>query len=229
MREEVKVCQSAHFVTLTYDNEHVPENYNLEKTDLQKFFKRLRKRIPHKIKYYAVGEYGSETQRPHYHIILFNLSLYGEKAIQVVNDTWGLGGIHIGEVNDKSINYVTKYVIQKQSEEYEVPPFAVMSKRPAIGFDYIEKRKKWHKNGSKFYYQQNAEKKRLPRYYREKIFSKMESQIHAVSVETKVSESIEKMMDEYEKSYGNRWKGDFEAKQDFDRKVRATLKNDKLK
>ena len=44
----------------------------LQKSDLQKFFKRLRKKTHEKISYYAVGEYGDNTQRPHYHIILFN-------------------------------------------------------------------------------------------------------------------------------------------------------------
>ena len=67
---------SALFVTLTYDDEKVPKTASglmtLQKSDLQKFFKRLRKKTHEKISYYAVGEYGDKTQRPHYHIILFN-------------------------------------------------------------------------------------------------------------------------------------------------------------
>lgn len=78
-QQELKVSDSAHFVTLTY--EQPPHTLGtgmmtLYKPDLQNFFKRLRK-IPREysskpIRYYAVGEYGSENRRPHYHIILFN-------------------------------------------------------------------------------------------------------------------------------------------------------------
>jgi len=56
----------------------------LKKTDIQKFFKRLRKchGKKHKsIKYYAVGEYGGQTLRPHYHIVIFNADInYFERA-----------------------------------------------------------------------------------------------------------------------------------------------------
>jgi len=67
---------SALFITLTYDTEYVPITSNgymsLDIKDLQKFFKRLRKLTNEKLKYYAVGEYGSTKMRPHYHIILYN-------------------------------------------------------------------------------------------------------------------------------------------------------------
>ena len=61
------------FITLTYDDEHLPKDSSLVKRDLQLFFKRLRKRYPgHLIRYFAAGEYGDNTARPHYHAILFN-------------------------------------------------------------------------------------------------------------------------------------------------------------
>ena len=61
------------FLTLTFNEEHMPENRSINKRDLQLFFKRLRKRYPNKvIKYFACGEYGDERNRPHYHVILFN-------------------------------------------------------------------------------------------------------------------------------------------------------------
>ena len=80
-----------YFITLTYDNEHLPmkdftiiedkiyprtEEWKgtLNKRDLQLFFKRLRDRIP-KFSYMACGEYGSENGRPHYHAILFGAEL----------------------------------------------------------------------------------------------------------------------------------------------------------
>lgn len=78
-----------YFVTLTYDEDHVPKSYygdpvsgeaqpvlTLSPEDLQLFLKRLRKRVePDTIKYFACGEYGPETFRPHYHLIIFGLRL----------------------------------------------------------------------------------------------------------------------------------------------------------
>ena len=48
----------------------------LRKRDYQLFMKRLRKAFPNdKIRFYAAGEYGPKTLRPHYHAILFGLHL----------------------------------------------------------------------------------------------------------------------------------------------------------
>lgn len=54
------------FITLTYDDEHLPLGMSLVPKDLQDFLKRFRSRIaPIKVRYYGVGEYGDQTQRPH--------------------------------------------------------------------------------------------------------------------------------------------------------------------
>lgn len=77
------------FVTLTYDDEHIPHgcrvdengdlieyrNYSLRKKDVQNFMKRLRNNYKTKIRYFCSGEYGDRTFRPHYHMIIFNLDL----------------------------------------------------------------------------------------------------------------------------------------------------------
>lgn len=86
---ELKYHDSAYFVTLTYNDEHAPVSYyvddstgeaftslTLRKRDFQLFIKRLRKAFPEdKIRYFASGEYGEHTMRPHYHAILFGLHL----------------------------------------------------------------------------------------------------------------------------------------------------------
>ena len=78
LREELKDSESAHFLTLTYDDEHIIITGNNEPTlykrDVQLFLKSLRKLQKQKIKYYFVGEYGGKTDRPHYHAIIFNLT-----------------------------------------------------------------------------------------------------------------------------------------------------------
>ena len=69
------------FITLTYSDENLPDRGSLVKRDLQLFLKRLRRRLDRlnrdKIRYFACGEYGDNTNRPHYHAIIWNLSTRG--------------------------------------------------------------------------------------------------------------------------------------------------------
>lgn len=126
LRRELWKCDSAVFLTLTYSEDHIPINSlglpELRKDEFQKFMKRLRKAAKKsKLRYYAVGEYGSKTERPHYHVILFNLPL---DDFRVVEKAWPVGHCHFGTVTDASIHYVTKYVIQKEIKyEGREPPF----------------------------------------------------------------------------------------------------------
>lgn len=110
MMHEAKMHDRSCFVTLTYDNEHVPKDLSVDVTHLQKFFKDLRYHVkPKKIRYFASGEYGSidEIQdpverikyiskygnaklgRPHYHAIIFGYWPKDSKALPSKNDyTW---------------------------------------------------------------------------------------------------------------------------------------------
>lgn len=122
--QEQKVSQSAHFLTLTYDDANVPQGddcLSLCKKDIQLFTKRMRKRNGSKLRYYTVGEYGTQTQRPHYHSIMFNIE---PKVLNALHEIWDLGQTHIGAVNSASIHYVTKYVINSDKEvSGREPPF----------------------------------------------------------------------------------------------------------
>ena len=63
------------FLTLTYDDEHLPKDNSVHKDEVQRFMKRLRKAVyPDKVRYFLCGEYGGQFGRPHYHVILFGLS-----------------------------------------------------------------------------------------------------------------------------------------------------------
>lgn len=135
--KESERSHSAIFVTLTYDVDHVPLTekgfMTLRKSDVQKFFKRLRKIDPEaQIKYYAVGEYGGRTLRPHYHIILFNSSHAN------ISSAWRLegkplGDIHYGDVSGASVGYTLKYMTKEgkiplHKNDDRVPEFSLMSK-----------------------------------------------------------------------------------------------------
>jgi len=136
LMQEDKYSTSSHFVTLTYDTANVPISRNgfmsLEKRDLQLFFKRLRKSNVHRLKYYAVGEYGSDKMRPHYHILLFNVS------IDTIEIAWGNGSVHHGCVSAASVGYTLKYMckpskVPRHRNDDRVPEFSLMSKN--LGLD----------------------------------------------------------------------------------------------
>lgn len=145
LMQEDKICNSSQFITLTYDTDHVPlteKGYmDLCKRDLQLYFKRLRKLQSNSlrdgvyskpIKYYAVGEYGGRTFRPHYHIILFNCS------IELIQEAWKLDGkylgtVHYGTVSGASVGYCLKYMtkpgrIPLHQNDDRQPEFSLMSK-----------------------------------------------------------------------------------------------------
>lgn len=140
------------FVTLTYNDEHLPKDRSLNPDTLKKFFYRLRKRLPHKkFRYYAVGEYGTAGQRginPHYHICLFGVGISEEQSIAKCwtepNSKETYGYTYTGTLTDKSAAYVAGYVQKKtkyNADMYEelglYPEFCRMSNRPGIGYSAV--------------------------------------------------------------------------------------------
>lgn len=164
------------FVTLTYDNEHLPENYSLVKSDLQKFFKRLRKNLgpERKIKYFACGEYGEKRSRPHYHAIILGLD---ELDHDYVNQSWKFGLIDFGTVTHQSTSYVASYTTKKIGSSHNTtkdklyyinerkPPFQLVSQ--GFGLNFAKKHEERLKND--LFISLNGKKKPLPRYYRRKL------------------------------------------------------------
>lgn len=183
LAQELKVCQSAHFLTLTYDDVHLPwtdEGPSLCKRDMQLFMHSLRKAnrkvSPVGLRYYTVGEYGTNTLRPHYHSIMFNLS---GCICQRLDSIWKRGFVSVGNVTEASIHYVTKYVINRVGEfEGRQKPFALISNRSGgLGMNYVESNRKWHKGDVlKNYAMYNGFKVPLPRVFRDKIFSVREKE-----------------------------------------------------
>ena len=179
LQEEQKRSESSHFVTLTYSDKYLPD-CGLVKRHLQLYFKRLRKVSP-RLRYFAVGEYGSKTQRAHYHAIIFNAE---EKAIRekwtlydkVKNREYPIGIVHVGNVTQASCAYVTKYCIQKGLEINGLnKPFAIMSRGYGLGAWYLtDQMIAWHRADDRNYTLQYGIKGKLSRYYNEKIWPKVE-------------------------------------------------------
>lgn len=145
LKAEADISETAYFVTITYAPEHVPVTPNgyltLRKEDVQKFFKRLRKRTTHgrKILYYLAGEYGGKTSRPHYHAIILNadesdiISAWSEQLREFTSERNPIGDIQCDRVEGASINYTLKYIhkgstVPSHKNDDRLPEFSLMSK-----------------------------------------------------------------------------------------------------
>lgn len=189
MKEEQRSI-AAHFITLTYDTRYVPITEDglmtLDKRDFQLFMKRLRKleskTNQYAIKYYACGEYGTDNNRPHYHIILFNCL-----ALENIQLAWNSGNIHYGAVTPASIGYTLKYMTKQKFQrardsnprtnvDARTPEFSLMSKR--LGSNYITSQIiDWHKadlDNRMYCNLHDGKKIAMPRYYKDKIYTEME-------------------------------------------------------
>ena len=123
---EIQLHDDNCFITLTYDDEHMPSDYSLRKEDFQKFLKRLRDHIkPKKIRYFMCGEYGEDSWRPHYHAIIFNYDFPDKLRVQSkevdnpyyispeLSSLWPYGYHIIAEANFDTAAYVARYCTKK--------------------------------------------------------------------------------------------------------------------
>ncbi len=125
--------------------------------DTQLFMKRLRKTFSgRRIRFFLAGEYGPRTKRPHYHAIIYGISLEDFKDARIKDfnklgqpryisksfeKIWNNGYCVLAPVNWFTCSYVSRYTMKKVFKsdspgEYangRVPPFCTMSRRPGIG------------------------------------------------------------------------------------------------
>lgn len=137
--QEASLHAQNSFITLTYNEDSVPPA--LVKDDLQKFFKRLRHQYG-KLRYFACGEYGEKTRRPHYHALVFGHDfLAGAEQIgdhylnPLLTEIWGNGHTVVDPVNMATCCYVSGYVNKKNADP---DTFTLMSRRPGIGKDWLK-------------------------------------------------------------------------------------------
>lgn len=204
LKQENKYSHSCHFITLTYNDDHIPITkngyYTLDKKQLRSFFNKLRReqtkwiceyygwKKPRcvnrnlwrrlityrfkkykikKPKYFAVGEYGTLTQRPHYHMIMFNLA---DDAL--INSSWNKGFVDVQPLkHDGGLVYVVSYILGLKHSEHREPEFSQMSKNLGLEFLTPQMVKWYQEDPERQYVQDGAYRKALPRYYRDKIYS----------------------------------------------------------
>lgn len=155
------------FITLTYEDQHLPENGQLEYEDWQIFIRALRDKTGKKIRFYMAGEYGTQLGRPHFHAALFGYSPHDQvpcktglkhtlyKSEELTN-IWKKGFVSVGELTPQSAAYTAGYIAKKMvgekakahytkfnpvtGEWYElVPEFNEMSTAPGLGKSWYQK------------------------------------------------------------------------------------------
>lgn len=157
------------FITLTYDDEHLPPGNTLVLKHFQDFMKRLRKQFGTNIRYLHCGEYGEKFGRPHYHALIFNFDFDDKEPFFVKNghtnytsDTlqalWPFGHSVVGELTYESAAYVSRYTTKKNLRNYrlmdnpeaairgqlpgetrKINEYITMSRRPGLGRGWLEK------------------------------------------------------------------------------------------
>lgn len=123
IHHEALLWEENAFITLTYDEANLPTYGSLDYRHLVLFWKRLRKQIG-ELRYYAVGEYGDKSLRPHYHACLFGHAFTKDRIIVQeqphllwenleLTRCWGLGRVTVGELNFQTARYTASYVCKK--------------------------------------------------------------------------------------------------------------------
>lgn len=154
------------FITLTYDDDHVPDDHSLHVSHFQKFMKRYRKSRG-EVRFFHCGEYGEKFYRPHYHACIFGDDFSDKQPFSgssasplFVSDSlsklWKFGFSTVGELNFESAAYCARYVTKKVTGEkaaehymrvsavtgeiFEVAPeYTTMSRRPGIGRGWYDR------------------------------------------------------------------------------------------
>jgi len=168
MMHEASLHDDNVFLTLTYDDVHLPPRGSLVKRHFQDFIRRLRKRHTERISYFHCGEYGDQGGRPHYHAILFGVDFadrepwatsgagHAQFTSPFLSTMWEHGLATFGSVTFESAGYCARYCLKKvngdRAEEHyrrvdpesgEVywltPEYATMSLKPGIGKRWFEK------------------------------------------------------------------------------------------
>jgi len=164
------------FVTLTYDDFNVLLSGGdsllrvLYKPHLQNFIKRLRHYED--FTYYAIGEYGTTTQRPHYHLVIFFKSCPASDPLdcltELINNTWPYGFCSVSRASYRRLNYVLHYHTRPKLIN-GLPTFQLFSK--ALGIHFLDESMiaylvKTKKSTIKDF---NGNTYVIPRYYRKKL------------------------------------------------------------
>lgn len=199
-RHEASCWDHNAFVTLTYDDAHLDWRGSLDKEHPSLFLRYLRRELSgvqsapssekRPIRFFGCGEYGTQRNRAHYHLLLFNVRFtdnerYGERTYtsKLVSRLWPYGSHLIGDVTPASAAYVAGYSLKKvqaifRDSAYRVVnldtgevsererEFNMCSRKPGIGHYWYEKYKSELRSG---YCVTDGRQQSVPRFYDKKL------------------------------------------------------------
>lgn len=139
------------FITLTYDDAHLPDHGLINREHIREFQKKIW-RVQPGVRFFGCAEYGSKSARCHFHLIAFGLKLddlsrvnsSGLLESKLITKLWPYGFNYIGEVNYATCNYVAQYVNKKAFGDlkHNVPKenreYTFCSNRPGIGYQWCK-------------------------------------------------------------------------------------------
>jgi len=158
---EAQLHDRSSFVTLTYDQAHVPKDWSVDVKHWQNFAKRLRHAIG-PFRFFHCGEYGDRNQRPHYHALIFGHNFDFDRVpigrdlymSPLLAKTWGYGMVSVGNLTFQSAAYVARYAMKKiggppadlqyvrtdgKTSWWVKPEYVTMSRNPGIGSKWYDK------------------------------------------------------------------------------------------
>lgn len=151
LSQEAKRSVCSCFVTLTYDDDHLPTQVDPEtgeiksvvcKRDFQLFMKRLRKiggDLLAGTRYFAIGEYGARFNRAHMHAIIICPSItYASELDALVKKAWTAGFSLTKRATMNCYHYVCKYMNKIDLRDHLVPPFRLYSR--SIGLNFLSQK-----------------------------------------------------------------------------------------
>lgn len=165
---EQKMHDQNCFITLTYNDDNLPDNAQLHYPHFQSFMREMRRKLGKKIRFYMCGEYGEKFKRPHYHACIFGHD-FTDRVIarksgagfysytsESLSALWKYGDSYVGDLTFESAAYTARYVTTKLLGEAaknapvyvnsdtgelfkRIPEFTKMSLKPGIGRFFYEK------------------------------------------------------------------------------------------
>ncbi len=251
LHKQSQISTSACFITLTYKDSPITPNgrQSLKKKDYQNFIKRLRKKLQYdntisskqSLKYYACGEYGTQTKRPHYHAIMFNLPQSYIQDISTLTSLWGHGHVDIAPSTGATIRYVTKYIMKggtelekdiidyttgeilQESQDDRIQEFSLMSKK--MGLNYLTPQMiHYHKSTlNSFVTLSGGSATPLPRYFRDKIFTNEEKKLINTAAKQAREFDFETLFDDCYKKHQTWLKNQIRKNEKLQKQERLTI------
>lgn len=134
-------------ITLTYDDDHLPDGGELDKRGMQNWLKILRNNIG-SFRYFGCGEYGKDGKRPHYHICIFGYDFpdkeritFGQSDSKMLRRIWSKGHVSVGDLTFQSAAYIARYCLKKLKGGDDLKlqkEYIMMSNRPGIGAGWLD-------------------------------------------------------------------------------------------